>query len=123
MSNQFDAIAVVVDWLDSCRRRDLGALLEFYAAEGSIECHCDGALVSKGRARLASYWHPRLDSYVPNAFELEEIHPTPDGVQLDYGNHDGMPVRMTFSFSPDGKILRTCCSPVPQSVLQGASSA
>ena len=37
-----DQIAVVVDWLDACRRRELGALLDLYASDASLECGCDG---------------------------------------------------------------------------------
>ena len=84
LPNDFDQIAVVVDWLDACRRRDLDAVLDFYAAEASLECQCGGATLSVGRARLASYWGPRFDGFAPNAFGLDAIQPTPDGVQLDY---------------------------------------
>ena len=122
MPNDFDPIAVVVDWLDACRQRDLEALLDLHAAEASLECRCDGATVRKGRARLASYWGPRLDGFAPNAFGLEEIQPTPDGVQLDYMSHEGLPVRMVFSFTADGKILRTHCAPVAQPPRQDALS-
>jgi hypothetical protein len=114
LPNDFDQIAVVVDWLDACRRRDLEALLDLYAAEASLECQCDGSTVSEGQARLASYWSPRLKSFVPNAFGLEEIQPTPDGVQLAYMSHEGLPVRMVFSFTAGGKVLRTHCAPVAQ---------
>lgn len=69
-------------------------------------------MVSEGRAGLASYWGPRLDGFGPNAFGLEEIQPTPDGVLLDYMNHEGLPVRMVFGFAGNGKILRTHCTPV-----------
>jgi hypothetical protein len=120
--NNFDQIAVVVDWLDACRRGDLDALLNLYAPEASLECQCDGATVSEGRARLASYWGPRLGGFAPNAFGLEEIQPTPDGVQLDYMSHEGLPVRMVFSFTGDGKILRTHCAAVAQPIRQGAPS-
>ena len=118
MPQDFDQMAIVVDWLDACRRRDLDSMLDLYAAEASLECQCDGATVNEGRARVASYWGPRLDGLAPNAFGLEEIQPTPDGVQLDYWSHEGLPVRMVFSFTPDGKILRTCCAPVAQSTRQ-----
>jgi hypothetical protein len=114
LPNDFDQIAVVVDWLDACRRRDLDMLLDLYAPEATLECRCDGATVREGRARLASYWGPRLDGLVPNAFGLEEIEPTPDGVQLDYVSHEGLRVRMIFSFTTDGKILRTHCAPFSQ---------
>jgi hypothetical protein len=89
LPNDFDQIAVVVDWLDACRRRDLDAVLDFYAAEASLECQCGGATLSVGRARLASYWGPRFDGFAPNAFGLDAIQPTPDafddiGAVLDH---------------------------------------
>lgn len=120
LPRDFDQIAVVVDWLDACRRRDLDALLELYSPEASLECRCGGATVSEGRASLAAYWRPRLDGLAPNAFGLEEIEPTSDGVQLDYVNHEGVPVRMVFTFTGDGKVLRTRCAPAARTKRQDA---
>ena len=100
LTDDFDQIAVVVDWLDACRNRDLEALLELYADDATLECRCDGVKVSEGRAELESYWRPRLDVRAPNAFGLEEISPTADGVVLDYLSHEGKPVRMAFTFLP-----------------------
>jgi len=122
LPDDFDQIAVVVDWLDACRRRDLKALLDLYAVEARLECRCDGATICEGRARLAAYWGPRLDGFAPNAFGLEEIHPVPDGVQLDYVSHEGLPVRMVFSFTTGGKVLRTHCAPVAQPIRQETPS-
>ena len=110
LADNFDQIAVVVDWLDACRRRDLDALLDLYAPEASLECRCDVATVNEGRARLASYWGQRLGGFAPNAFGLTEIQPIPDGVQLEYLSHEGLPVRMVFSFTNDGRILHTLCT-------------
>jgi hypothetical protein len=114
MSNlpeDFDQIAVVVDWLDACRKRDLAALLDLYADDASLECVCDGAALLQGRAALEAYWRPRLDTFPPSAFGLEEITPTANGVVLDYSGVDSEPVRISFSFAPDGKILQTICGP------------
>jgi len=87
MPEDFDPIAVVVDWLDACRKRDLAALLDFYGDEASLECACDGIFIH-GRSALEAYWRPRLDAFVPTAFGLEEIAPTPDGVVLDYSSFE-----------------------------------
>lgn len=107
----FDQIAIVVDWLDACRRRDLDALLDLYAADAVLECGCDGGAVSEGKARLASHWAPRLHALVPNAFGLEEITPASNGVVLDYVSHEGKPVRMSFAFAGNGKIRQSRCEP------------
>lgn len=108
-----DQMAVVVDWLDACRNRDLAALLDLYAEDATLECRCDGRSINTGRADLESYWRPRLDRLLPTAFDLEDIMPTPDGVQLDHLDHRGSKVRVTFSFAADGKILRSDCLPMP----------
>ena len=110
MPDDFDPVAVVVDWLDACRRRDLAALLDLYGGEAGLECACDGIDIH-GRSALEAYWRPRLDAFVPTAFGLEEIAPTPDGVVLDYSSFDGKPVRIVFNFSPGGKIRQTSCGP------------
>jgi ketosteroid isomerase-like protein len=116
LADDFDQIALVVDWLDACRNRDLATLLDLYADDATLECQCGGAKVSEGRAGLESYWRPRLDVLAPNAFGLQEIAPTAKGVVLDYLSHDGEPVRMAFTFSRDAKIQRTACLTVEQAL-------
>jgi hypothetical protein len=106
-----DQVAVVVDWLDACRRHDLGPLLDLYASDASLECECDGGNTYAGRAALETYWRPRLKAFSPDAFELEEIAPTPEGVVLGYLNFEGKPVRIVFIFDAAGKILQTRCAP------------
>ena len=107
----FDPIAVVVDWLDACRKRDLVSLLDLYAGDASLECACEGIAI-QGRSALEGYWRPRLDAFVPTAFGLEEIEPAADGVLLDYSSYQGKSVRIVFNFSAHGKIRQTRCAPV-----------
>ena len=116
LADDFDQIALVVDWLDACRNRDLATLLDLYADDARFECQCGGVKVSEGRVELESYWRPRLDALAPNAFGLEEITPTAEGVVLDYLNHEGESVRIVFSFTADGKIRRSDCRPAPASL-------
>jgi ketosteroid isomerase-like protein len=111
LAENFDRIALVVDWLDACRNRDLAALLDLYADDAKLDCRCGGIEVREGRTELEAYWRPRLEARVPGAFGLQEITPTADGVVLDYLNHDGKPVRIAFGFTCDGKIRQTGCMP------------
>ena len=122
LADDFDQIALVVDWLDACRNRDLTTLLDLYADDATLECRCGEAKVSEGRAELESYWRPRLDALAPTAFGLEEITPTAEGVVLDYLSHEGKPVRIAFTFSRDAKIQRTACAPVAQALRQEAAA-
>lgn len=118
LADDFDQVALVVDWLDACRNRDLATLLDLYADDARLECQCGEAKVSAGRAGLESYWRPRLDARAPTAFGLQEITPTPAGVVLDYLSHQGEPVRIAFTFSRDARIQRTACLPVDQAWRQ-----
>ena len=111
MSGNFDQIAVVVDWLDACRRRDLAALLDLYGRDACLECRCDGSQLVRGRVPLEAYWRSRLGRFASSAFGLEEITPTADGVVLDYSGPDGRPVRIVFAFTAEGKIRHTSCGP------------
>ena len=118
LADDFDQIALVVDWLDACRNRDLTTLLDLYADDATLECRCGGVKVCKGRAALETYWRPRLEALAPNAFELEEITPTMEGVVLDHLSHEGKPVRIAFTFSHHARIQRTACGPAGQPLLQ-----
>jgi ketosteroid isomerase-like protein len=121
LAGDFDQVALVVDWLDACRNRDLATLLDLYADDAKLVCQCGEVEVSEGRAELESYWRPRLNALVPTAFGLEEIMPTAEGVVLDYLSHEGKPVRIVFSFSRDAKIQRTACAPAGQVLYQAAA--
>ena len=121
LTDDFDQIALVVDWLDACRNRDLTTLLDLYADDAKLECQCGEVRVSEGRAELESYWRPRLGALAPTAFGLEEITPTAEGVVLDYLSHEGKPVRIAFTFSRDAKIQRTACAPAGQASCQAAA--
>ena len=121
LADDFDQIAVVVDWLDACRNRDLASVLDLYADDATLKCQCGEVKVSEGRAELESYWRPRLDALASGAFGLEEITPTTEGVVLDYLSHEGKPVRIAFRFTTDGKILRSDCQPAPASLLDTAA--
>jgi len=120
LPNDVDQVAVVVDWLDACRRNDLGSLLELYALDASLECQCGGGNTYAGRAALETYWRPRLEAFSPDAFGLLEIVPSADGVVLDYLNGEGKPVRIVFTFDTAGKILQTRCGPLAPASAPGA---
>jgi ketosteroid isomerase-like protein len=122
-ADDFDQIALVVDWLDACRKRDLPALLDLYADDARLECQCGEVKVKEGRAELESYWRPRLDTPAPTAFGLEEITPTTEGVVLDYLSHEGKLVRILFTFSRDARIQRTACAPAGQALRQEVAGA
>ena len=111
LPKEFDQVAVVVDWLDACRRHDLDLLLDLYASDASLECECEGGNSYVGRPALEAYWRLRLKAFSPGAFGLEEIAPLSDGVVLDYLDFEGKPVRIVFTFDASGKILQTRCRP------------
>jgi hypothetical protein len=73
-------VAVVVDWLDSCRVRSLENLLDLYDARGSLSCACAGPYIYQGRKDIARYWSPRLEKAVPHAFSLTELMPADNNI-------------------------------------------
>ena len=77
----FDAIGVVVDWIDACKQRRLSDLLNLYDAAATVEC-CEGGSF-QGRSEMERYWRPRLARARSGAFEIDALMPEPDGVTLD----------------------------------------
>jgi len=118
----FDQVAIVVDWLDACRKHDIDALLELYSWDARAVCGCDAGEISEGRAALEKYWRSRLEALSPDAFGLEEIAPSADGVVLDYLSYEGKPVRIVFTFDAAGKILQTRCAPFAAASAQDVVS-
>ena len=78
----FDAIGVVVDWIDACKQRRLDDLLDLYDATATVEC-CEGGSF-RGRSEMERYWRPRLARSARGAFEIDVLMPDEDGVTLDY---------------------------------------
>ena len=108
----FDAIGVVVDWIDACKARRLDLLLELYDDLATVKC-CEGGNYS-GRAEVERYWWPKLNRPTSRAFEIDALMPEAGGICLDYRGHDGKPVRTHFQFTANGKIVHTACAPIPQ---------
>jgi hypothetical protein len=52
---------------------------------------------------------PRGGDLDPPAYQLQEIAPIADGVELDYLDAFGKTVRVFFNFTADGKIARMHC--------------
>jgi hypothetical protein len=53
----FDAIGVVVDWIDACKQRRLDDLLDLYDVAATVEC-CEGGSF-RGRSEMERYWRLR----------------------------------------------------------------
>ena len=110
LPEDFDRVAVVVDWLDACRTRDLDALLDLYAEDARLECSCEGVKVLAAGPNWILLAAP-AGQPAAVAFGLEEIGPEADGVVLDYRSFEGKPVRIHFGFDETGKIVQTRCDP------------
>ena len=97
----FDAIGVVVDWIDACKQRRLDDLLNLYDATATVEC-CEGGSF-RGRSEMERYWRPRLARSRRGAFEIDALMPDEDGVTLDYRGYDGVPVRTISASQAQGR--------------------
>ncbi|MDH6257012.1 nuclear transport factor 2 family protein [Bradyrhizobium sp. BR13661] len=112
--SDFDHMGLVVDWVDACRKGDLATLLDLYADDGEVECSCNGTQRYRGRRELETYWGPKLNAFSSAGFGLEEIHPAPNGIDLEYSVAGALRVRASFRFSAEGKIYSTLCEPAQQ---------
>ncbi|MBR1279990.1 nuclear transport factor 2 family protein [Bradyrhizobium sp. AUGA SZCCT0283] len=108
--DRFDAIGIVVDWIDACKQRRLEALLDLYDDGATVEC-CEGGNFT-GRSEMERYWRPRLARAGRRAFTIDALMPEEDGVSLDYRDYDGRPMRTHFRFNHAGKIRLTACEPI-----------
>jgi hypothetical protein len=109
-NGRFDAIDIVVDWIDACKQRRLEALLDLYDEVATVEC-CEGGTFT-GRSEMERYWRPRLVGAGCDAFAIDALMPEGDGVSLDYRDYDGRCMRTHFLFAPSGKIRLTRCEPI-----------
>ena len=112
VSNDYDPIGIVVDWIDACKSRRLDALLDLYDVSAAVECKCREGGSFQGRSAIEAYWRERLARSGEDTFEIDALVPDPDGIVLDYHGFDGVPVRTYFRFTASGKIRLTACEPV-----------
>ncbi|MCA6100617.1 nuclear transport factor 2 family protein [Bradyrhizobium australafricanum] len=108
----FDAIGIVIDWIDACKQRRLDDLLDLYDETATVEC-CEGGSF-QGRAAMKWYWDQRLAAFGADAFEIEALMPEGDCVSLDYRAYDGQRVRTYFRFTDAGKIRLTACARIKE---------
>jgi hypothetical protein len=108
--NDFDAVSAIIDWLDACRHGDLKGLLSFYDDGAVLECTCEGVSL-RGHELIAEYWAPKLKKKHPSAFSLDHLTLTDHGVQIDYQDFTGKPVRLYFRFGACNKIIYTTSGP------------
>ncbi len=113
-ARDFDAIGIVVDWIDAYKQRRLDDLLELYDDRATISC-CEGGRF-EGPTEIENYWRSRLARSTDYNFEIDALMPDAEGVLLDYRGHDGAPVRTFFRFTPAGKIRLTACEPIAEFV-------
>ncbi|MHB0771911.1 nuclear transport factor 2 family protein [Bradyrhizobium sp. 5.13L] len=119
--SDFDQMGIVVDWVDACRKGDLPALLALYADDAQLECTCSGMQRYRGRSEIEAYWQPRLGAFSSAGFGLEDIHPAPPGVDLEYSVAGDLRFRASFRFNPEGKIRSTVCEPARQNAHGGCA--
>jgi hypothetical protein len=108
-----DPIGLAMDWLETCKRKQVTALAKLYAETAIFECEgeCFGNLV--GRDRILQYWQPKFAFPPPRPFKLEQVWPDVAGIALVYRYLDEPLVRISFQFDAAGRIERSRCGPEP----------
>ena len=111
--HDFDPIGLAMDWLETCKRKQLSALTELYAETAIVECECEGVGKFIGHGRILEYWQPKFALPPPRPFKLEQIWPEAAGIALVYRFMDLPLARVSFQFDAAGKIVRSRCRPEP----------
>ena len=98
--DNFDPLAVVVDWLDACRLGKLDALLDLSDERATAQLR---ARQPAGREAIAAYWAPKLERRIVSAFTLDNVILTDCGVLVDYRGYNGDAVRISLSLQSLGQ--------------------
>jgi hypothetical protein len=111
--HEVDPIGLAMDWLETCKQKQVTALTELYTETAVFECECEclGNLV--GRAQILEYWQAKFAAPPPRPFKLEQIWPEAAGIALVYRYMNQLLVRVSFQFDAAGKIERSRCRPEP----------
>jgi hypothetical protein len=108
-----DPIGLAMDWLETCKRRQVTALTELYTETAIFECECECSGNFIGRDRIREYWQPKFVSPPPRPFKLEQVWPESTGIALVYRYLDEPLIRISFQFDAAGRIERSRCRPEP----------
>jgi hypothetical protein len=111
--HEVDPIGLAMDWLETCKREQLAALIELYAETAVCECECERFGHFVGQGKISEYWRPIFALPPPRPFKLEQIWPEATGIALVYRFMDRSLVRVSFQFDAAGKIARSRCRPEP----------
>jgi len=103
--HDFDPIGAAMDWLETCKRKQLAALTDLYAETAVVEC--EGVDNFVGHGKILEYWQPKFALPPPRPFKLEQIWPEAAGIALVYRFMDHPLVRVSFQFDAAGKIARS----------------
>jgi hypothetical protein len=103
-----DLMGVAIDWLDAYRAGDL-FIVDLYADDASLQCHCGGEKELRGTDAITAYWRHRL---VENpAGDLIDLQWDGSDVVLDFRVPGGI-VQAMLTFDADGSLLRSRCGPL-----------
>ena len=103
-----DLMGVAIDWLDAYRAGDL-FIVDLYADDASLQCHCGGEKELRGTDAITAYWRHRL---VENpAGDLIDLQWDGSDVVLDF-RVPGELCRRCSRLMPTGSLLRSRCGPL-----------
>ena len=101
-----DLMAAAIDWLDAYRAGDL-FIVDLYADDASLQCHCSGKKELRGTDAITAYWRQRLVE--KPAGDLIDLQWDGSDVVLDFRVPGGI-VQAMLTFDADGSLLRSRCS-------------
>lgn len=103
--SSFDPMAVVIDWLDDYRAKDL-SIVDLFAPNASLECRCNRQTTVVGHGALTDFWRQRF-AETP-AGELVRLEMDGDSVAFAY-SVPGEKVLVHLKFNEAGEIAQCRC--------------
>jgi ketosteroid isomerase-like protein len=115
-STNSDLVEILRHAVEVINRRDVDALLRFYAPDAVWDFSQRGVGIFEGSAAMRGFFKDYVDSFEDFEIELEQTHVLDNGVVLAVVSQEARPVgvaghvhtqeRWVFCFSPAGMIVR-----------------
>jgi hypothetical protein len=115
MTQRFDELGLIVDWLDAYRVMNIQGIVDLYDPDATIYCSCGDHDPVVGIIQIEQYWTERVRRF-PLA-DIKEIRPVGNDVIVRYEVSKNRIVAARFGFSPRQKIGLTRCGPIGGSLV------
>ena len=111
-----DTVALAIDWLDTCKRKDCDSLAKLYSLAAIVTIPADktNGRVLTGRSDIASYWMHTFETSPGIRFDLVELYPGAESAILIYYDERCQRVSEYLQFDGEGLIVSAARHTIPR---------